>query len=180
VTTSNTNTQQPEYCVYKHVCPDNTVYVGQCKGSPSIRWENGRGYSSQRFAEAIRKFKWNNIKHYLYHPNGWIQVHDDKPVSQWYALTQEQADFIENSMIIALDATNPLKGWNVRKGSQNIEGISETPDYDESRVRTKLTLSMPKCEVTRLKIYSTVKNIPISKLVIDMFNELHGDENLEV
>lgn len=54
------------YTVYRHTSPSGKVYVGITKCSPNKRWKNGNGYFSGfciKFANAIRKYGWDNLKH---------------------------------------------------------------------------------------------------------------------
>ena len=32
------------FCVYKHVLPNNKIYIGITKQNPLLRWKNGHGY----------------------------------------------------------------------------------------------------------------------------------------
>lgn len=51
------------FYVYIHTVPNGKFYIGQTK-DPSLRWNNGEGYSDNRpFYKDIQKYGWNNIKH---------------------------------------------------------------------------------------------------------------------
>lgn len=56
---------EKRYCVYRHTSPSGKVYIGITSMKPNERWRNGKGYILGRsiFAEAIKKYGWNNIKH---------------------------------------------------------------------------------------------------------------------
>lgn len=44
------------YCVYKHVLPNNKIYIGITKQNPLLRWKNGHGYKHcNYFYNAILK-----------------------------------------------------------------------------------------------------------------------------
>lgn len=170
--------QQKEWCVYRHVCPDNSCYIGMAHLDPLVRWQDGKGYHSQKFGQAIRQFGWDNIKHYLYHPRGWQEVDPHtQSIPNVYFMTETEAAFVENAAILSFDSIN--HGWNVSKGSAILPGISDTA-FDEDQVRGKLNLSLTKGDIRRLKFYSVKTGVPISHLLIQMFDELHGDELLEV
>jgi hypothetical protein len=52
------------WSVYKHTCPDDSVYYGITSIKPEDRWGNGLHYENQRrFFVKIVKFGWANIKH---------------------------------------------------------------------------------------------------------------------
>ena len=52
------------YCVYKHTFPNGKVYIGITSRKPNERWQNGKGYTSNRHLQnAIKKYGWINIKH---------------------------------------------------------------------------------------------------------------------
>ena len=54
------------YYVYRHICPNNKVYVGVTT-NPKRRWEaNGCTYFDHPiFCSAIKEFGWKNIKHQI-------------------------------------------------------------------------------------------------------------------
>ena len=51
------------YYIYKHITPDNKIYIGITKHDPESRWKDGKGYIGQWFYKAIDQFGWNNISH---------------------------------------------------------------------------------------------------------------------
>lgn len=58
------------YTVYRHVCPNNKIYVGITKLSVKARWgKNGALYKRQYFYRAIQKYGWDNIKHEIMFEN---------------------------------------------------------------------------------------------------------------
>lgn len=53
-----------KFCVYKHTTPNGKVYIGITCQNPEKRWRNGNGYRNNKyFYNAIKKYKWENIKH---------------------------------------------------------------------------------------------------------------------
>lgn len=52
------------YTLYKHIFPNNKVYIGITSLSVNARWANGKGYRDQALMKnAIDKYGWKNIKH---------------------------------------------------------------------------------------------------------------------
>lgn len=75
------------YIIYVHQSPNNKVYIGKTKQKPINRWGyDGINYFYNRntkFSNAIKKYGWNNFKHYITAKN----------------LTLEQANYIEKALI---------------------------------------------------------------------------------
>ena len=97
------------YCVYKHTCPNEKVYIGITCIEPKKRWSNGHGYRNQHvFYKAIQEYGWKNMKHEIIFNN----------------LTKEEAIKLEIETIKKYDSTNKEKGYNRttggRKGSKKI------------------------------------------------------------
>lgn len=53
------------YTVYKHICPNNKIYIGITCRNVLKRWgKDGNGYKQNKhFYNAIKKYGWDNIKH---------------------------------------------------------------------------------------------------------------------
>ena len=52
------------YKLYKHTTPNNKVYIGITHQNVKKRWQNGKGYISNKyFYKAIQKYSWENIRH---------------------------------------------------------------------------------------------------------------------
>lgn len=58
-----------KWCVYIHKCPNGKRYVGITSQEPEKRWQNGFGYKGQIFYNAIEKYGWDNIEHYIIFTN---------------------------------------------------------------------------------------------------------------
>lgn len=91
------------HTIYKHTTPNGYSYIGQCKGKPESRWQNGFGYmyngSNAPFTYAILYYGWDNITH---------EILEDKIQSQ------EDADRLERYYI---DKYNTLEnGYNMNYG----------------------------------------------------------------
>lgn len=90
------------HCIYKHTCPDGSVYIGQTlSGQAEHRWQGGNSYKGQPFYEAIERFGWSNIKHEI--------IEDDIP--------ETDVDDRERYYIKLYDSfTN---GWNATIGGRH-------------------------------------------------------------
>lgn len=89
------------YCIYVHTNKTNGKrYVGQTKDNPEIRWgTNGRGYTKQRFYEAIQEFGWDNFDHTILETG----------------LNSVQADIREKYWISYFNSQEP-NGYNIDPG----------------------------------------------------------------
>lgn len=100
-----------KYCVYKHIFPDNKVYIGMTCKKPIYRWNNGNGYTKtqRKIYNAIQKYGWGNIKHEILYEN----------------LTKEEAEQKEIELIKYYDSTNDDFGYNIEKGGNVNKEVSE-------------------------------------------------------
>lgn len=91
-----------EYLIYKHTNLINgKAYIGQTCQKTRIRWNYGLGYKhNAHFYAAIKKYGWNNFKHEILYEH----------------LTQEEANKLEQELIIKYDLQNPDKGYNYAVG----------------------------------------------------------------
>lgn len=86
-----------DYTVYVHEAPSGKRYVGITSRNVNVRWENGKGYKNNtHFWNAIQKYNWNNISHYIL----------------FEGLTKEQAENKEIELIALWNTTNPNCGYN--------------------------------------------------------------------
>ena len=93
------------YCVYKHTFPNGKVYIGITSRKPNERWQNGKGYTSNRHLQnAIKKYGWINIKHD-------ILLKD---------LTEEEAKKYEIFYIKFYNSTDTRNGYNISLGGNII------------------------------------------------------------
>lgn len=101
--------QNETYCVYIHTNKQNgKVYVGQTKfgDNPNKRWRNGEGYvMSVVFYQAIKKYGWDGFEHKIIKSG----------------LTQDEANYLEESLIQQFDSTNFSNGYNIKPGGENYE-----------------------------------------------------------
>lgn len=93
--------KQKKYCVYKHTCPNNKVYIGITFRDPIVRWNNGNGYQNNKhFWSAIQKYGWDSIKHEILYSN----------------LNEEDACQKESELIAQYQSTNREYGYNHATG----------------------------------------------------------------
>jgi hypothetical protein len=89
------------YTVYKHIFPNNKIYIGITKRKPQYRWNNGNGYKScPLMNKAINKYGWKNVKHEILFTN----------------LTKEQAEEKEIQLIKEYKCNNRKYGYNIENG----------------------------------------------------------------
>lgn len=89
------------YSVYMHICPNGKVYIGMTGQNVNDRWRNGKGYlNNPHFAQAIKKYKWENIEHIVIKTN----------------LNVQEASNLEIELIKKYDSTNREKGYNRSTG----------------------------------------------------------------
>lgn len=100
-----------EYCVYVHTNKVNGKrYVGITSMCPEKRWANGRGYRNNRlFYRAILKYGWNGFDHAI--------VRNE--------LSQKEAYEIEIELISSYKTSDPKFGYNIDKGGNGSNRISE-------------------------------------------------------
>lgn len=109
------------YTVYKHIAPNNKIYIGITKMNPLKRWDNGRGYSTNKhFSRAIKKYGWNNIEYEILFSD--LSVNDAKTK--------------EIELIEYYQSNNPKYGHNV-----TASGDTGVPLSQESIIKMKAKLT---------------------------------------
>lgn len=89
------------YTVYKHIFPNNKIYIGITSKKPEIRWNKGKGYKlCPLMNKAIQKYGWNNVKHEILFTN----------------LTKKQAEEKEIQLIKEYKCNNRKYGYNIENG----------------------------------------------------------------
>lgn len=110
------------YKVYMHIFPDHKRYIGMTCKDLHERWNNGMGYiDHNKVFNAICKFGWDNIKHYLL----------------FDGLSKEEAVLIENALILKFKSHHKSYGYNTR-----VSDIPEhfvIPEYKKQRIKCKKT-----------------------------------------
>lgn len=93
------------YCVYRHIFPNGKLYIGMTGQPPKERWKRGgNGYRTQELVwRAIRKYKWENIKHEIMFDN----------------LTREEAENKEVELIKLYNSDNQQFGYNCTSGGES-------------------------------------------------------------
>lgn len=128
------------YVIYVHQSPSNKVYIGKTKQKPINRWGyNGVNYFYNRntkFSNAIRKYGWNNFKHYIIAEN----------------LTLAEANHIEKALIHY--HRDILKNcYNLADGGEG-NGHSHT-EATKEKLR-KINLGRKVSEETKLKMAKSI------------------------
>ena len=100
------------YTVYKHIFPNNKVYIGITCRKPKYRWINGKGYSKRtqfKMYNAIQKYGWENVKHEILFEN----------------LTKEEAEQKEIELISLYKSNQREYGYNTENGGNSIGKLAE-------------------------------------------------------
>ena len=99
-----------KYTVYMHITPSNKRYVGITCRNPKYRWNNGKGYKSNKhFYSAIDKYGWENIEHIILFEN----------------LSKEDAEEKEIELIKMYRSSDREYGYNIEKGGKCVGKVSE-------------------------------------------------------
>ena len=109
------------YTVYKHITPNGKIYIGITKRNPLKRWQNGRGYSTNKhFSRAIKKYGWNNMIHEIL----------------FSGLSEDEAKIKEIKLIAYYKSNNPKYGYNITSGGDYRAKLSKE---SIAKLKTKLT-----------------------------------------
>ncbi len=103
------------YTLYKHTTPSGKIYIGITRSNTRRRWRGGKGYDTQLFGRAVRKYGWENIKHEVL----------------LTGLTREKAEWWEKRLIKKYRSNNPKYGYNQTLGG-NLRG--EYPEEAKMRI----------------------------------------------
>lgn len=101
-----------EYCVYAHTNKVNgKKYIGITSMIPEKRWANGSGYRKNTlFYRAIQKYGWESFDHEIL----------------FEGLNKKKACEEEVRLIKEFNLTNPHYGYNIDKGGNGSNRITET------------------------------------------------------
>lgn len=140
------------YIVYKHIFPNNKIYIGITCQKSYKRWKYGSGYiGSPYIYKAIKKYGWNNIKHEILFSN----------------LTKEEACQKEIELIAKYKSNNSQYGYNISSGgagsnkhklneeTKRLIGKKSKEMWQNKEIRKKIVNSMKKrtmSEETKRKI----------------------------
>lgn len=97
------------YTVYKHVFPNNKIYIGITYQKPEKRWLSGYRYRGTFVGNAIKKYGWENVKHEILYEN----------------LTKEQAEQKEIELIAQYKSNNMKFGYNISNGGNHRGKVAE-------------------------------------------------------
>ena len=101
------------FCVYKHTCPNEKVYIGITCQNPIKRWKGGSGYQNNKhFYSAILKYGWDNIKHEIL----------------FDSLTEEEAKEMEIKLISKYQSNDRKFGYNNTSGGDGVRGYNHNED----------------------------------------------------
>lgn len=146
----NEENKRNSWCVYVHTAPNGKVYVGITSQRPKLRWQNGKGYKTNKhFTSAINKYGWDNFTHEV--------------IADGY--TQEQAEQKERELITLYNSANKLYGYNRALGGHALSAESRKKISDTRKERITLGLIETKCgrhlsKETKKKISESQKGKP--------------------
>lgn len=98
------------FIVYMHTTPNNKRYIGITQQEAEVRWKKGKGYDTQYFSKAIKKYGWDNIKHEILFEN----------------LTKEEAEKKEVELISFYKSNDKRYGYNIENGGSHNVCSEET------------------------------------------------------
>lgn len=135
------------YLVYKHTDPKGKLYIGITQNHPQTRWNDGSGYEKQsKFYRAIQKYGWINFKHEIIDAG----------------LSKEDAEKIENELIIQYKSYDPQHGYNTKVNLPVSDIASATPHH-EPVSESKAILASSKRKVTTKIIKESIKKTAAEK-----------------
>lgn len=115
------------YVVYMHEHRDSKKkYIGITGMKPEYRWNNGKGYTSGYFRNAIEKHGWDAFTHEILYTR----------------LTKEEACVIEQELVAKYRSNNPKYGYNSSIGGE----MSALGCHWELSQETKNKMRKPKSE----------------------------------
>ena len=104
------------WTVYCHTTPSGKRYIGITSKKPEDRWKNGIGYDQETpFGKAIKKYKWENIKHEILDTN--IDEFEAKCLEEYYIFSF--STFV---------GFNDCKGYNCTLGGDGQVGRKHTEE----------------------------------------------------
>ena len=111
-----------EFIVYMHINKINgKKYIGITCQKPSQRWRGGKGYKNGAFANAIRKYGWNNFEHKILYKH----------------LSKKEACRKEIELIRKYETMNNEKGYNLCEGGNVTTGYHFTKEAKEKMSKSK-------------------------------------------
>lgn len=127
-----------KYVVYMHEHRESgKKYIGITGMKPEYRWNNGKGYSSGYFRNAIDKHGWDAFRHEILYTR----------------LTKEEACKLEQELIAKYKSNNPAFGYNCSIGGE----MSALGCHWALGEETKSKMRKPKSEEHRKHISAARK-----------------------
>lgn len=106
------------YSLYMHIFPNKKKYIGITRRSLRDRWRGGCGYMSQEnLNDAIKKYGWDNISHYIFPEK----------------LNIQKARAYEAGLITRYKTDTPAHGYNLVSGkyANDVNRLMpEVPDFE--------------------------------------------------
>ena len=131
------------YTVYRHICPNNKMYIGITRKKPEDRFLNGQGYfDNKKFYKDIKKYGWDNIKHEILFKN----------------LSRKLALCIESIYIVFYNTCNEYNGYNSRQYSSNGKTTLK-----ESK--TRIVVNIDKDKYEKVKEIATQEGRSVSNYI---------------
>lgn len=142
------------YIVYRHIAPNNKMYVGVTKLKPERRWKNGNGYAhNQYFSYAIQKYGWDNLKHEIL----------------LEGLTKRQAECAERLFIGYWNLTNSDFGYNCEHGGSLGKDVS-------LETRNKMSVShVGKTHTEESKVKMSLNHVDVRGKNNPMYGKHHSE-----
>lgn len=111
------------YAVYKHVSPENKVYIGITSAELGVRWYPSRKLQNQHaFFEAIQKYGGlkefhHSFKHYILQiDDSWVETDGKLSFEESHFFTKEDAYRKKKEYIEFYRSTDPAFGYNSASG----------------------------------------------------------------
>lgn len=164
------------YCIYKHIAPNGKLYIGMTKQGCERRWQNGRGYKTQRlFWRAIQKYGWDNFTHEILEED---LLHDEACEREKYYISIYRSNI-------------PCYGYNTTSGG---DGCSDRGKYigqflDENIVNVFISVpeAASKLDLSETSIYNYINNnkkpggYVFKEITYDVYlQDIHNQEHIDI
>lgn len=106
-----------KFIIYRHQSPSGKNYIGVTSQTPEGRWQNGNGYTSQVFHNAIAKYGWEAFTHYLWTTEGWAEYPLHRGLAP-YICSMNEACELERKFIAEFDSMK--NGYNCSPGGEKL------------------------------------------------------------
>lgn len=130
------------FCVFKHVFPDDRIYVGITAKRPWRAWFSGSKYlnqtSMQQAIDSIGGYEEFKViaKHYYYTPDGqWMAISGPLPFPETNFFSENEAGDLKKKFILEYRSSEPDFGLNAVTGIR--KGFSYSAIARERQSKTK-------------------------------------------